>query len=66
VRSGQAKCCRLGLAAGLLVKHTCFRRFSIGGLDWNSGEQFQIGQFLESETGSKAKSDPYLVIGAWA
>jgi hypothetical protein len=45
VRSGHAKRSRSALAAGLLVKHTCFRPFSNGNLDWKSGFTFQIGQF---------------------
>jgi hypothetical protein len=63
VRSGHAKRSRSGLAAGLLVKHTCFQRFSIGNLDWNAGVHVPNQANLERETGSNAKSNPFL--GRW-
>jgi hypothetical protein len=51
------------LAASLLVKHTYFRPFSIGNLDWKSGVHVPIRAILERETGSNAKSNPYF--GRW-
>jgi hypothetical protein len=63
VRSGHAKRSRSAVAAGLLVKHTCFRPVSIGNLDWNSGIHVPNLAILERETGSNAKSSPFL--GRW-
>jgi hypothetical protein len=62
-RSRHANRSRSALAAGLLVKHTCFRPFSIGNLDWKSGVHVPIWAILERETGSNAKSNPYF--GRW-
>jgi hypothetical protein len=61
--SRHAKRSRSAIAAGLLVKHTCFRPFSIGNLDWNSGVHVPNLEILEHETGSNAKSNPFL--GSW-
>jgi hypothetical protein len=63
LRSGHAKRSRSAIAAGLLLKHICFRPFSIGNLDWNSGIHVPNRAILERETGSNAKSNPYL--GRW-
>jgi hypothetical protein len=45
----------LRLRQGLLVKHTCFRPFSIGNLDWKSGVHVPYRAILERETGSKRR-----------
>jgi hypothetical protein len=62
-RARQANRSRSALAAGFLVKHTCFRPFSIGNWDWKSGVQVPNRAILERETGSNAKSNPFL--GRW-
>jgi hypothetical protein len=56
-RSRHANRSRSALAASLLVKHTCFRPFSIGNLDWKSGVHVPNRAVLERETGSNAKSN---------
>jgi hypothetical protein len=62
-RSRHANRSRSALAAGLLFEHTCFRPCSIGNLDWKSGVHVPNRAILERETGSNAKSNPFL--GRW-
>jgi hypothetical protein len=63
VRSRHAKRSRSAPTASLLVKLTCFRPFSIGNVDWNTGVHVPSRAILDREPGSNAKSNPFL--GRW-
>jgi hypothetical protein len=62
--AGNTELSRSAPTAGLLVKHTCFRAFSIGNLDLNPGVHVPNRANLERET-SSSKANSNLFLGRW-